>query len=277
MKVSVIFSTYNNPSWLEKVLWGFECQTFKDFEIIIADDGSGASTRELIQRFQRESSMEIIHVWHPDEGFQKSAILNKAILASTTDYLIFTDGDCIPRKDFVQVHVQNLEKGRFLSGGYFMLPMETSLAITQTNIVNGEAFDTDWLHAHGLSRSYRWLKLISKGWIQNLLNAITPTNPTWNGHNSSGWKKDIVSVNGFNEAMQYGGQDRELGERLENKKIRGKQIRYSAVCVHLDHKRGYNTQESIKKNQAIRKETRDSGRAWTVSGIVKGDAPTAEL
>src|SRR5690242_7243799 len=117
MKVSVIISTYNAPEWLETVLWGYECQTNKNFEVVIADDGSGESTRQLIERMQKESSLSIIHVWHEDRGFQKSQILNKAIKASTTDYLIFSDGDCIPRKDFVEVHINHLKDGYFLSGG----------------------------------------------------------------------------------------------------------------------------------------------------------------
>ncbi len=82
MRVSVIISTYNNPTWLEKVIWGYECQTFRDFELIIADDGSREPTKELVERFKQNSSLDIIHVWHSDDGFQKSAILNKAIRAS---------------------------------------------------------------------------------------------------------------------------------------------------------------------------------------------------
>ena len=64
MKVTVIISTYNNPTWLEKVLWGYECQSYKNFELIIADDGSGEPTKQLIDRFKKESSLEIIHVWY---------------------------------------------------------------------------------------------------------------------------------------------------------------------------------------------------------------------
>ncbi len=271
MRISVIISTYNNPTWLEKVLWGYECQTYKNFELIVADDGSGQPTKDLLERFKQNSSLPVIHVWHPDDGFQKSAILNKGIVASTTDYLLFSDGDCIPRHDFVEVHVKNAEKGYFLSGGYFMLPMETSKAITRENIAKGDAFDIEWLYAHGLKRTYKTLKLTSKGVQQKLLNLLTPTKATWNGHGSSGWKKNIVTVNGFNEEMQYGGQDRELGERLVNLGIKGKQIRYSAICVHLDHKRGYNTQESIAKNKKIRAETRNQRKIWTKSGIVKSE------
>src|SRR5688500_13785497 len=124
MKISVIISTYNSPAWLEKVLWGYECQTFKDFEIVIADDGSGEPTRQLIERFQQESSIKILHVWHEDMGFLKSQILNKSSLAATSDYLVYSDGDCIPRRDFLEVHAREARSGYFLSGGYFMFPME---------------------------------------------------------------------------------------------------------------------------------------------------------
>jgi glycosyltransferase involved in cell wall biosynthesis len=275
-KVSVIISTYNAPEWLRKVLWGYETQDYKNFELIIADDGSGDETRTLIESFRQNSPLEILHVWHEDRGFQKSEILNKATTAATTDYLIYSDGDCIPRKDFVNVHVRNAQPGYFLSGGYFMLPMETSRRITQEDIITGNAFDVKWLYDHGLPATFRSLKLNSSGMQEKFLNWITPTKATWNGHNSSGWKADILSVNGFNEQMQYGGQDRELGERLVNKGLVGKQIRYSAVCIHLDHKRGYKTPESIQKNIAIRRETRRLKKTWTESGIVKSQSPVGQ-
>ncbi|HYG20759.1 MAG TPA: glycosyltransferase family 2 protein [Ohtaekwangia sp.] len=272
-KVSVIISTYNAPEWLRRVLWGYENQDYKNFELIIADDGSGDETRELIQSFKQDTALDINHVWHTDRGFQKSEILNKATMAATTKYLIYSDGDCIPRKDFVHVHVQRAQPGYFLSGGYFMLPMETSKRITREDITTGNAFDVKWLYDHGLPATFKSLKLNSTGVQERFLNWITPTKATWNGHNSSGWKADIVSVNGFNEEMQYGGQDRELGERLVNKGIIGKQIRYSAVCIHLDHKRGYKTPASIQKNMAIRKETRRLRKTWTEFGIVKSKSP----
>lgn len=47
-KVSVIISTYNKPHFLEKVLTGYSNQTFQDFEILIADDGSNSGTKPLL-------------------------------------------------------------------------------------------------------------------------------------------------------------------------------------------------------------------------------------
>lgn len=111
------------------------------------------------------------------------------------------------------------------------------------------------------------LKLSATGFLATFLNFITPTKATWNGHNASGWKTDLVYINGFNQEMQYGGQDRELGERLFNKGLKAKQIRYSAICVHLDHARGYVNEATWKKNYAIRKNTRDNKVVKTPVGI----------
>ena len=267
MTASVIFSTYNSEDWLEKTIIGFSVQTFKDFEIIIADDGSREATKVLIDRLRAEISIPIIHVWQEDNGFQKSQILNKAIIASSSDYLIFTDGDCIPREDFVEVHIKHREQGYFLSGGYYKLPMDISIAITRKDIVAQNCFNLNWLKSQGLKSSGKNIKFIASGLSAKILNFITPTNASWNGHNSSGWKEDLVAVNGFNQEMQYGGQDRELGERLFNKGLKSKQIRYSAICVHLDHKRGYVNKETWNKNYDIRANTRTNKVIKTPIGI----------
>ncbi len=268
-KISIIVSTYNSEDWLKKVLWGFNCQTFKDFEVVIADDGSGPKTKELIDQMGEEVFYPIVHVWQEDEGFQKSRILNKAVVACNSEYIIMTDGDCIPREDFVEVHYINKAKGFFISGGYYMLPMNISKMITKEDIEKQNCFNIQWLKSKGISKTFKNNKLTAKGFISKLFNKLTPTNASWNGHNSSGWKDDIMEVNGFDERMQYGGQDRELGERLFNLGIKSKQLRYSAVCVHLDHKRGYKTPESIAKNVAIRKEVKKTRSHWTPYGIIK--------
>lgn len=267
--LSVIISTYNHPDWLEKVLWGFAAQTFTDFEVVIADDGSTQETEQLLIKIRKHMPFPIQHVWHQDNGFQKTVILNKAIRASLSNYLLFTDGDCIPRADFVAQHNTYKQAGYFLSGGYFKLPMTISKAINQEDIVEQRCFDLNWLKKLGLPASFKNNKLTKSAAKQRFLNWITPTEATWNGHNSSGWKADIVAANGFDERMQYGGEDRELGERLFNKGIKAKQLRYTAICVHLDHARGYVQPEMLAKNAAIRKETKNHKRTTTAYGLVK--------
>lgn len=274
---SIIISTYNSPAWLEKVLYGYNNQTYRQFEVVIADDGSNDQTRQLLKKMAEELFYPIIHVWHEDRGFQKSQILNKALQHCNAEYIVMSDGDCIPRKDFVEQHVKYREEGHFLSGGYFMLPMAISEKITKEDIYSEKCFDVSWLKALDLRFSFKNNKLLSGPFKAFILNSFTPTNASWNGHNASGWKKDIFAVNGFDERMQYGGQDRELGERLINSGIKPKQIRYNAVVLHLDHPRGYKNQESINKNLMIRKNTRDKKIKWTPFGIVKKEkAPVDE-
>lgn len=269
LDTSIIISTYNSIDWLKKVLYGYNNQTYRPFEIVIADDGSTDDTKQLLLSIQKEVFYPIRHVWHEDRGFRKSEILNKAIVACSTEYIIMSDGDCIPRKDFVEQHVKYREEGYFLSGGYFMLSMAISNAITKEDIYKERCFNVTWLKSLGLKRSFKNNKLDSGIINPQLLNFLTPTKASWNGHNASGWKQDIINVNGFDERMQYGGQDRELGERLVNYGLKSKQIRYHAVVVHLDHPRGYKNQESIDKNRAIRKITRTQKVTWTPYGIIK--------
>jgi glycosyltransferase involved in cell wall biosynthesis len=267
MKLGVVITTYNSPEWLEKVFWGYEAQSDMDFELIIADDGSTEQTKELITKYQQQSSLTINHIWHTDNGFQKTIILNKAIAATDCDYLIFTDGDCIPRFDLIEVHKKHAQKGFYCSAGYYKLTMPVSKLLTKEHIISRQAFDYDWLKQQGQTKSAKSLKLTCK--YEKLLNFLTPARATWNGANSSAYKDDILSVNGFDERMQYGGLDVEMGERMLNKGMKCKQIRYSTVCIHLDHSRGYSSPESWEKNQNIRKNVKDNKLAWTEFGIEK--------
>ena len=99
MRLSVIISTYNVPQWLEKVIWGYAAQSHQDFELLIADDGSTEETAVCIQQLQRAVGLAIEHIWHEHNGFRKCTILNKAIVAAANEYLVFADGDCVPRWD----------------------------------------------------------------------------------------------------------------------------------------------------------------------------------
>lgn len=267
--ISVVISTYNSIPWLEKTLWSYEHQVFRQFEIVIADDGSNEATKEFIENYKEKSTKNIIHVWHEDQGFQKSMILNKALMACNSEYVVMSDGDCIAREDFLQIHYERREPVHFLSGGYYKLPLELSEKITEEDIATQRCFDAEWLKKNGLPASYKNQKLTSGFVTAKIMENLTPTNASWNGHNSSGWLKDLIAINGFDERMQYGGQDRELGERLINYGIKSKQIRYSAICLHLDHARGYKNQDSIDKNKAIRKATKGKKKDFTPFGIVK--------
>ena len=273
MKLSVIVSTYNQPVWLGKVLHGYLLQTFRDFELLIADDGSDRRTSDVIEAFRRLADFPVRHVWHEDRDFRKCAILNLATLQAEADYLVFTDGDCIPRKDYLATHDRLAAPGCFLSGGYCKLPMDLSMAITEDDIASGRAFSLRWLRQHGLTRLSPALKIGPGPKLASLLDVLSPTKASWNGHNASTWKKHIFAVNGHNEEMRYGGEDRELGERLLNSGLTAKRVRHRALLLHLDHQRGYVTPESLGRNRAIRDETVVTRRVWCPDGILKRPQP----
>ena len=277
MFASVIFTTYNHPRWLEKTLWGFSAQSYRDFEIIVADDGSGPETRDVVESLQAQIDIPIQHIWQEDDGFQKCRIMNKAIIASRGEYLIFTDGDCIPHPNFVRNHVELAAENTLLSGGYFKLPLDVSRTISRDDILSGNATRPAWLLRHGVPFTPKITKLFSHPVIGAVLDAITITRATWNGHSASTWKKHVVATNGFDERMQYGGQDREFGERLVNLGLKTRQVRYRCSCAHLDHGRGYARPESIAKNRAIRQNTRSQRITRTEYGIEQSEEARAEL
>ncbi|MDF1628627.1 MAG: glycosyltransferase family 2 protein [Alcanivoracaceae bacterium] len=262
-------TTYNSPIWLEKVLWGYSNQQHKDFEIVIGDDGSREDTRETIDRMRQQTGLTIKHVWQEDDGFRKCRILNKAILQADAPYLVFTDGDCIPRADFLAVHAAEARPKHYLSGGYHKLPMSTSETISKEDILSGRCFELKWLKAHGLKASYKNSKLTATPARARIFNTLTPTKCNFKGSNGSAWLKDVMQINGFDERMPWGGLDREFGVRLINAGVKPKHVRYNAIVVHLDHKRGYKDPKLVTENKQLRIYNARHGVTWTDYGIAQ--------
>jgi glycosyltransferase involved in cell wall biosynthesis len=267
MLISVVVSTYNQPAWLEKVLWGLAAQGDRDFEVLVADDGSGPETAAVVEALHPALGVTLRHVWRPHQGFGKCAILNQAIRVAAGEYLAFLDGDCIPRSDWLAVHRRLRAPGRFLSGGAFRLPGAISRAITRADVASGRAMTAGWLRTHGIPWSLRLVRLGAGPALAALLDRLTPTRPTFNGGNSSAWRADVVAVNGFDERMGHGGLDREFGARLANAGLRGRQVRHRAVVLHLDHPRDYRNAATVERNRAIWTETETSGRTRAVVGL----------
>jgi glycosyltransferase involved in cell wall biosynthesis len=270
-----VLSTYNQPRWLEKALWGYAAQRFADFELLVADDGSGPETADVVARLREGTALRLVHVWHEDRGFRKTEILNRAVLAATGNYLIFSDGDCIPHPEFVATHVRLARERSFLSGGYLKLPMELSEGLTRDDVASGRAFDPAWLASRGWRPGRRTIRLPRSRALASLLDALTPTRATWNGHNASTWREAIVAVNGFDLDMGYGGEDRALGERLVNLGYRRRRVRFRAPVLHLDHPRPYADPEVILANRRIREEIRRTRDVRTRRGLAEVAAAAA--
>jgi len=266
-RVSVIVSTYNKPQFLEKVLTGYSKQTFQDFEILIADDGSRKETKELVKKFDKNFNQKIIHIWHEDNGFRKCKILNQAISQSNGEYIVFSDGDCIPKSNFLEIHVKSSKKGYFLSGGHFPINERVSNKISLNDILSQKCFSKRFLLLNGQSLNKNFFKIIYNYQISKLFDFLTPTRTTFNGNNSSAWKEDIVNAKGFDERMEYGGLDCELGYRLGNNGIRSIQIRNRSTVLHLYHTRPYKNKEAIKVNRKIRENTLRNNIVFTENGL----------
>ena len=278
MHISVIISTYNKPHFLERVLWGYAVQTRRDFQVVIADDGSGPETAAVVHRIGEETGLDLLHVWHEDRGFRKTEILNRAIVAARGDHLLFTDGDCIPRRDLLDVHYRLTEPGRYLAGGYLKLPEEVSAAVAVDDVVSGRVADLGWLRSRGWRPGRRALRLVRSRRLAALLDRLTPTAAHFHGNNASVSREALLEVNGFEGEMGYGGLDRALGYRLENRGVRGRQIRHRAICLHLHHDRPYKDPEVVQRNREILQRVQRSGEFRARRGIAElGPDPTLRV
>lgn len=266
MKVSLILATYRQAAWLRKALWGYAEQSYRDFEVVVADDGSGEETAAVVEEAAEWFPLPLEHVWHEDRGWRKWLVLNRAILASRGEYLIFVDGDCIPRRDFVETHVGLAEPGRFLSGGVVRFPLELSRAIGREDVRTGRFVDPGWIRDHGHRLGRHRLRLLRGAWA-GLLDRLTPTSPTFNGGNASVHRASVERINGFEADLGHGGGDREFGQRLENLGLVGKQVRYRAVLVHLEHGRPYASAELKETNRRRRKRLRETGEIRAARGL----------
>jgi glycosyltransferase involved in cell wall biosynthesis len=278
MHMSVIISTYNKPHDLERVLWGFAVQTRPDFQVVVADDGSGPETADLIRRMRANTQLDLLHVWHEDRGFRKTAILNRAIVASRGDHLLFTDGDCIPRRDLLDVHYRLTEPRRYLAGGYLKLPERVSAAITVDDVTSGRFARLEWLRAHGWRPGRRALRLVGSERLAALFDWLTPTAAHFHGNNASVERAALLEVNGFEGEMGYGGLDRALGYRLENLGVKGRQIRHRAVSLHLHHDRPYRDLDVVRQNRLIMERIQKSSEYRARRGIAElGPDPSLRI
>lgn len=268
----IVISTYNNPKSLKLCLHSLLQQNSLPQAICIADDGSGPETAQVINDFATQTNIPVRHVWHKDNGFEKSKILNAAVLGSRAKYIIFTDGDVVFHPEFVARHLQAKAKNRFLVGGMIRLSEKASRKIESDEHNLDQVFSISWLRQH--AERFRITDAFkARPWpvgIMSILEiTLVPPRRSLGGCNCSMYREDFISVNGYDERIQYGGQDKELGERLKNSGLRAKSVRYTASLLHLYHERPY---ADPKKKRTYRKhilKTRKNRATWATVGIHK--------
>lgn len=267
MRITVVVTTYRKPRELQLVLAGYGKQDDDDFEVVVADDGSGEATGRVVEEAARSTGLALAHVWHADRGFRKTEILNRALLEARGDYVIFTDGDCIPRADLVRTHRELGGRGRYLSGGYVRLSPGVSRTLDVDDVRAGRPFDPRWLRERGQRPGRKVLRLLPSGRLPGLLDRLTPTRASFNGMNSSVAVGPALEVDGFDLDFTYGGLDREFGARLRNLGLRPVQVRHRAVVVHLHHERPYRDREAQERQKRRLSEIERRGRTRAVRGL----------
>ena len=183
------------------VLTGYDRQTLRNFEMVIADDGSGPEVGQLIGKFSKTAAYPVRYVSHPDEGYRKTKILNQAVLAASTPYLIFADADCIPHRNFVAAHCDLMQPGTVLCGRRVNLNGATSSKLSPEDVLAGklERFTLIRLLQGLVLRGGHWEEAY---WVKNktLHRWINWKEPTLLGCNFSLEKKLLGSCdNGLNE------------------------------------------------------------------------------
>ena len=228
MRVSLIIATYNWPESLILALRSIEKQTIVPEEVIIADDGSTAETKEIIDKFQKDSDLNIIHSWQEDNGFRVAKSRNKAIAKSCGNYIILIDGDIILHPKFVQDHVNNAKVGYFIQGSRVLLSQDITEQIIISNRISFSFFSKGMkgrknsIHSNFLSKIFSTKK--------NYLRGIKTCNIAF-------FRQDFINVNGFNNEFEgWGREDSEFVVRLFNTGINRKNLRFNAIQYHLWHK-----------------------------------------
>ena len=260
MLISVIVSTYNRPDALEAVLLSLLAQTDLHYEIIIADDGSGPATQEVVDRFRqlaaqtrltRPATPQVSHAWQSDTGFRLSAARNLGVYTSQGDYLIFLDGDCVVRPNFVARHRALAEQGFMVSGSRVLL----SEKWTEQALLAGPA-----VAAAAALRSFGyWLTQRLSGNANKIVPMLIMPDSTlrhyrkvsWKrikGCNLGIWRKDYAAVNGCDETfVGWGHEDADLVLRLARHGVRRKSGAFSTEVLHLWHKEHKRTTESANR------------------------------
>ena len=235
MLISVIVTTYNREDALDAVLRSLARQTDRDFEVIVADDGSKAPTAALVEAWKARLGHALTHVWHEDRGFRAAEIRNRAIIASRGDYVVFLDGDCIARPDFVVTHRRLAEPGCFVTGNRILLSPELTAEVLRDKLEPETWSFADWIgqRLHGGINRLSALVRLPLGPLRRLRQRA------WRGARSCNlavWRSDLDRVDGFDAAYSgWGKEDSDIIVRLLRAGVRRKDGVFATGVLHLWH------------------------------------------
>jgi glycosyltransferase involved in cell wall biosynthesis len=259
VRLALVVTTYERPDALSAVLDSVARQRAAPDEIVIADDGSGPATRELISSFAKRSPVPARTLAQPHEGFRLARLRNLAISATTADYLVFIDGDMLLHEAFVADHRRQARPRHYTQGVRVLADASlTARLLADPRMAVGVTTPgLGLLRRAYLLRSRRLASALRHA--ANRLIAIK-------GCNQGFWRDDLLRVNGFNEAIEgWGPEDKELCARLDHAGIERQSLLFGGVAVHLHHPPA--SRAALPDNLAVLEETRRTGRSWCDRGV----------
>jgi GT2 family glycosyltransferase len=274
-KISIIIGFYNKIDLLEKILEALRLQTQLRFEVVIADDGSQPEVVARIHALQQELPFTLQHVWHEDKGWRKNAILNKAVVAAQGEYLIFIDGDCIPEPHFVEEHYAERKQGTVVSGRRILMGERATAYMLRGPLTRKRfGWGLFWMllsdTLHGYKTRMEHMIHLRSPFLRRLF--IKDYERFILGCNFSLYKKDLLSVNGFDERFEYPGygEDIDLWYRLTRAGIHTYSRKALLIQYHCYHKR-FDT--DYAPNRQLMAENNEKGVTFTPYGIERQEVP----
>jgi glycosyltransferase involved in cell wall biosynthesis len=272
MKTTVIVPTYNRPQELELCLLSLAQQSQLPDEVLIADDGSGSETRQLIERFSEsaECPFQLKHIWQEDDGFRKPRILNETVRNSTGDYLLFIDGDCLAHRHWLRQHLLHSEPDAILGGKRVDLGEKYSKELLRTKrLVSKVDFRLIWESVFGDTRKAEEGLILSSHFLRQRAHRDRINDDGIWGCNFSLPKKLFYSINGCDEDFLDGSiEDNDLGIRVLNSGGKVKSVRNLANVFHLWHKSSWSfTSEKYLHNKRILEQRIERKESRCVNGL----------
>lgn len=269
MRVSVIVTTYKDLNSLELVLDALRRQNYDNFEVVVAEDDNDPKTVEFLKRYD---DLNIIHVSQENVGRTKPTILNKAILKSSGEYLIFIDGDVLPYKKFISSQMKLAKKGQILSGRRVNLDEKISSKLKSKKLSAEflEKFYIFFALKFMFDREVRFEQgfyISPDSFIYKMFLSKRKRNTSIIGCNFSCFKEDILYVNGFDEIYQPTGfgDDRDLTWRFKRAGFKLVSTKNIANMFHLWHKK--TTLNHPKEIEELYEKNKNSSYSRAIKGI----------
>jgi glycosyltransferase involved in cell wall biosynthesis len=263
LRSTLVVTTFNWPVALDLTLRSIARQSVPPGEVIVADDGSGPDTAQVVARWRSEIAAPVQHLWQPHEGFRLARSRNRAIAAANGEYVIIVDGDMVLHQHFMADHLSAARRGSFIQGVRLLTEADTAARMLRDGCMDLGVF------APGIRRRRHAVRNLA---LSRMLFWRRVGQSAIRGCNQAYWKSDLLHVNGFNEAfVGWGREDNEIAARLYNVGVRRRNLKFQALAIHLHHPP--RQPQGTNPNDAILHQAIERGETWCRLGLDRHTVP----